>query len=72
MAPHDMKTTTLKTPSLATGPRPDSPLEKNEVFYHWHKDHMDVPLLPVQPFPLLIEMERQKHGVVLFFMQEMS
>ena len=38
--------------------RPDSPLRKIGVFYHKHKDHMDVCLLPVQPFPLSFEMER--------------
>ena len=89
MAPHDMKTTALKTSSLASGPairphspqgdsgswliglaqrkvfvsafaphRPDSPLGKIEVFYHGHKDQMDVSFLPVQPFPLSFEMER--------------
>ena len=38
--------------------RPDSPLGKIEVFYHRHKDHMDVSLLPAQTFPLSFEMER--------------
>ena len=49
--------------------RPDSPHGKIEVFYHRHKDHMDVCLLPVQPFPLSFEMERQNHGVVFFSLQ---